>query len=220
MRVSPQGRAPQRSMLQRSSGNITIAALASEKLPRADRYHRRSRIERMLSMSDVTLGNRLDRPVDDKSDHILKTPRTPPSRSSNTAATHAPIAVRLTSGSPRCAISSATACAMCSAIGRSLGSKGLPDAPPNWSSAPLIEALLGRTPQADDALRRPDRGRPRNAVAHDLGVSRGSRPERTIQRLSGRRRAGRRGRGQRRGERGDHHPDLLHQWPPLRRAMG
>jgi Na+:H+ antiporter, NhaA family len=92
-------------------------------------------------MSDLTRGNRLDRPVDDKFDHILG-----PADAAITLVEYGSYAC------PYCRAANERIAEVRDQFGDrmryvfrhrpSLGSS-LPDAPPNWSSAPLIRTASG-----------------------------------------------------------------------------
>jgi hypothetical protein len=94
-----------------------------------------------LSMSDVTLGNRLDRPVDDKSDHVLGPPDAP-----ITLVEYGSYAC------PYCRAANERIAEVRDQFGdrmryvfrhRPLVGVELADAPPSWSSAPLIRSAFG-----------------------------------------------------------------------------
>ena len=163
-------------------------------------------------MSDVTLGNRLDRPVDDRSDHILG------------AADAAITLVEYGSyACPYCRAANERIAEVRDQFGdrmryvfrhrplvgvelarRAAELVERAEDPKDFWDAHIKLMTRSETLTEDDV----------NAVARDLGVAADCGPP-DDPRGYPREGAGRRGRGQRRGERGDRHPDLLHQWPPL-----
>ena len=168
-------------------------------------------------MSDVTLGNRLDRPVDDKSDHVLGAAgrRHHAGRIRQLRVSLLPCGERADRGSAR---SVRRPHALRLPPSASRRRRACPPRRRTGGAGRRPEGFLGRAYQADDALRDPDRGRREGRRARPRRRRRLRPAGRSG--IYSREGEGRRGRGQRRGERGDRHPDLFHQWPPLRRAMG
>ncbi len=163
-------------------------------------------------MSDVTLGNRLDRPVDDRSDHVLG------------AADAAITLVEYGSyACPYCRAANERIAEVRDQFGgrmryvfrhrplvgvelarRAAELVERAEDPKDFWDAHIKLMTRSETLTEDDVKRR--RARPRRRRRLRPAGRSGGYP---------REGAGRRGRGQRRGQRGDRHPDLLHQWPPL-----
>ena len=146
-----------------------------------------------VRMSDVTPGNRLDRPVDEKFDHILG-----PADAPITLVEYGSYAC------PYCRAANERIAEVRDQFGarmryvfrhRPLVGVELRAARPSRLSAPPIRGVLGRVCQAHDALRDLDRGRPRSGRARPWSVGR----LRAAGRSGGhpRQGAGRDGRGQR-----------------------
>lgn len=154
-------------------------------------------------MSDVMLGNRLDRLVDEGRPH--PGPANAAIALVEYCSYACPYCRAANERIAKCAISSATGCAISSFIGLSSASSsllrrrtgGADRGPQKFCDAHVKLMTRSETLTEDDV----------NAVARDLGVSADCSPSDNP--------AGRCGQSQRRGEPRDRHAHLLYQWPPL-----